>query len=104
MAAPGTGRSRSSPSRPPMLPTGWRSAPTRSTNSKPLHQVAIVHMGLALGEIFDLDALSAACAADGRYEFMLAATPLKITGAAGLTGGGGGHPVTAAPTPAPHLL
>jgi hypothetical protein len=41
------------------------------------------HMGLAVGEIFDLDALAADCAADGRYEFMLAATPLPITGACG---------------------
>lgn len=40
-------------------------------------------MGIAMGEMFDLDALSAACAADGRYEFMLAASPLPITGAVG---------------------
>lgn len=57
--------------------------PNEIDEYQPLHQIAIVHMGLALGEIFDLDALSVACAADGRYEFMLAATPLKITGAAG---------------------
>jgi len=50
---------------------------------QPLHQVILVHMGLAAGEIFDLDALAADCAADGRYEFMLAATPLNITGAVG---------------------
>ena len=50
---------------------------------QPLHLVALVHMGLAFGEMFDLDALAADCAADGRYEFMLAATPLPITGAVG---------------------
>jgi hypothetical protein len=50
---------------------------------QPLHQVALVQMGLAIGEIFDLDTLSADCAADGRYEFMLAASPLPITGAVG---------------------
>jgi kynurenine formamidase len=50
---------------------------------QPLHLVALVHMGIAIGEIFDLDALAADCAVDGRYEFMLAATPLKITGAVG---------------------
>ncbi|WP_324197950.1 cyclase family protein [Nocardia abscessus] len=50
---------------------------------QPLHLVALVHMGLAMGEMFDLDVLSAACAADGRYEFMLAASPLPITGAVG---------------------
>ena len=62
---------------------GVEVSPNEIDEFQPLHQVAIVHMGLALGEIFDLDALSAACAADGRYEFMLAATPLKITGAVG---------------------
>ena len=50
---------------------------------QPLHLVALVHMGLAFGEMFDLDTLAADCAADHRYEFMLAATPLPITGAVG---------------------
>jgi kynurenine formamidase len=50
---------------------------------QPLHTVALVHMGLALGEMFDLDALAVDCAADGRYEFMLVAPPLPVTGAAG---------------------
>jgi hypothetical protein len=50
---------------------------------QPLHLVALVHMGLAFGEMFDLDDLAADCAADRRYAFMLAATPLPITGAVG---------------------
>jgi hypothetical protein len=50
---------------------------------QPWYLVALVHMGLAIGEIFDVDALAADCAGDGRYEFMLAATPLPITGACG---------------------
>ncbi|MGH9103875.1 MAG: cyclase family protein, partial [Acidimicrobiales bacterium] len=50
---------------------------------QPLHVVALVHMGLAFGEIFDLEALSDDCAADGVYEFMLCAQPLPITGAVG---------------------
>lgn len=49
----------------------------------PLHCVALVHMGLTFGEIFDLEALSAHCAADGVYEFQFVAAPLPITGAAG---------------------
>lgn len=49
----------------------------------PLHMVAIRDMGLLLGEIFALDALAAACAADGNYEFLLTAPPLPITGAVG---------------------
>ncbi|MQY28376.1 cyclase family protein [Nocardia aurantia] len=50
---------------------------------QPLHQVAIPHIGLLIGEMWDLDALAADCAADGRYEFWLTAAPLPITGAVG---------------------
>jgi kynurenine formamidase len=49
----------------------------------PVHEVAIVHMGLPLGEIFQLDALAAACAQDGRYDFLLAAGPLPVRGGVG---------------------
>jgi kynurenine formamidase len=50
---------------------------------QPLHQVAIPRLGLLLGEMWDLDALAADCAADGVYEFWLTAAPLPITGAVG---------------------
>lgn len=50
---------------------------------QPMHLVLIVSMGLHLGEIWDLDELAADCAADGRYEFMLVAPSLRITGAVG---------------------
>ncbi|MFF3941407.1 cyclase family protein [Streptomyces phaeofaciens] len=50
---------------------------------QPLHQVAIPHMGLLMGEMWDPDALAADCAADGVYEFWLTAAPLPITGAVG---------------------
>jgi len=50
---------------------------------QPLHQVAIPNMGLLIGEMWDLDALAADCAADGVYEFWLTAAPLRITGAVG---------------------
>ena len=50
---------------------------------QPLHQVAIPHIGLFLGEMWDLDALAADCATDGVYEFWLTAAPLPITGAVG---------------------
>lgn len=49
----------------------------------PVHEVGIVHMGLLLGEIFQLDALAAACAADGHFDFLLAAGPLPIRGGVG---------------------
>ncbi|MGW0193935.1 cyclase family protein [Nonomuraea sp. NPDC003201] len=50
---------------------------------QPLHQVVIPHMGLFVGEMWDLDALAADCAADGVYEFLLVAAPLPVTGAVG---------------------
>jgi kynurenine formamidase len=50
---------------------------------QPLHIVLIVHAGLLLGEIFDLEALAEDCAADGRYEFLLSAAPLPVTGGVG---------------------
>ncbi|WP_439381125.1 cyclase family protein [Amycolatopsis lexingtonensis] len=50
---------------------------------QPLHQVAIPHIGLFLGEMWDLDALAEDCAADGVHEFWLTAAPLPVTGAVG---------------------
>ena len=43
----------------------------------------IPHMGLFIGEMWNLDELAADCAAEGRYEFLLSAPPLPITGAVG---------------------
>jgi kynurenine formamidase len=51
--------------------------------ASPFHCVAIVFMGLLLGEIFDLDALAASCAADGRYEFLFVGPGLPVTAGVG---------------------
>jgi kynurenine formamidase len=50
---------------------------------QPLHQVVIPHIGLLVGEMWDLDALAEDCATDGVHEFWLTAAPLPITGAVG---------------------
>jgi kynurenine formamidase len=50
---------------------------------QPLHMIALRNTGLLFGEIFQLDDLAAACAADGNYAFLFAAPPLPITGAVG---------------------
>ena len=50
---------------------------------QPLHIIALVHIGLALGEMFDLDQLASSCAELNRYQFLLAAPTLPITGASG---------------------
>jgi kynurenine formamidase len=63
---------------------GFEVRPNEFDNAfQPLHQVVIPNMGLLIGEMWDLDALAEYCAADGEYEFLLAAPPLKITGAVG---------------------
>jgi kynurenine formamidase len=56
---------------------GWPDMPL------PFHMLAIRDMGMPLGEMFDLEALAQDCAADGRYEFLLSAPPLAVTGAVG---------------------
>jgi len=50
---------------------------------QPLHQVAIPHIGLFLGEMWDFEQLGQACAADGRYDCWLTAAPIPVTGAVG---------------------
>ncbi len=45
----------------------------------PFHILAIVYMGLSLGEIFDLEALAEDCDSDKRYSFFVAAQPLPFT-------------------------
>jgi kynurenine formamidase len=49
----------------------------------PVHELALVYMGLVLGEMFELDQLAERCAEDGRWDFLLAAGPLPIQGAVG---------------------
>ena len=49
----------------------------------PLHGLLIRDLGLTIGELFDLEPLSAACADDGVYEFLFVAQPLRIMGAVG---------------------
>lgn len=50
---------------------------------QPLHIIFIVHMGLWVGEIFDLEGIAEDCAEDGQYDFLFCAPPLPITGAVG---------------------
>jgi kynurenine formamidase len=49
----------------------------------PVHMLDLRDLGLVQGQNWYLDELSADCAADGVYEFLLSATPLPITGAVG---------------------
>ncbi len=49
----------------------------------PLHARLIRDLGLTLGEVWWLEELADACAADGRYEFFISAPPLNVTNASG---------------------
>ncbi|MBO0732480.1 MAG: cyclase family protein, partial [Acidimicrobiaceae bacterium] len=48
-----------------------------------VHMILIRDMGMTLGEILDLEELSADCADDGVYEFFFCAPPIKFTKAVG---------------------
>jgi kynurenine formamidase len=47
------------------------------------HRRLIPLQGMAIGELWDLEALAEDCAADGVYEFMLVSVPLNVPGAVG---------------------
>ena len=49
----------------------------------PFHMLALVNLGIHLGEYWYLEDLAEDCAADGVYEFLLSAAALPITGATG---------------------
>ena len=49
----------------------------------PLHVLCLREMGMVFGEMWELEALAADCAADDVYEFQLVAAPLMVTGAVG---------------------
>jgi kynurenine formamidase len=57
--------------------------PERDDVFLPVHMLHLVEMGLVQGQNFDFEALAADCADDGRYEFLLVATPEPIVNAAG---------------------
>ncbi|WP_442928297.1 cyclase family protein [Microbacterium sp. MMO-56] len=50
---------------------------------QPLHQVVIPNLGLTIGEMWNLEELGEACRERRRWDFLLAAPPLPITGAVG---------------------
>ena len=51
-----------------------------------LHRRLLPSLGMALGEMFDFDALAEACRADGRWTFFFVAAPLRIPNALGSPG------------------
>ena len=51
-----------------------------------LHRRLLPSLGLALGEMFDFEALTAVCRVDDRWTFMFVAAPLRLPGGLGSPG------------------
>ncbi len=51
-----------------------------------LHERLIPGLGMAIGELFSFGPLAAACAREGRHEFLFVSVPLNVTGAIGSPG------------------
>ncbi|MEU9454521.1 cyclase family protein [Streptomyces sp. NPDC048277] len=73
------------PARPdsPFFTRAEREEGHRDPHSGIMHRALIGLLGMPLGELWDLDALAEACAADGRWSFLLTAAPLSIVGGVG---------------------
>ena len=52
-------------------------------SSQPIHFLTLVGMGMPLFDNLDLGALAQVAAQEGRWEFMLAAAPLAVSGGTG---------------------
>ncbi len=49
----------------------------------PVHMIHLRDMGLAQGQLWNLDDLAADCERDGQWDFLLVATPIPLTGSTG---------------------
>jgi kynurenine formamidase len=72
----------------PVIDSDFRSAadappPRGVDHSGMLHRPLIALLGMALGELWRLDELAEACAADGVYDFLLTCKPLNLPGGVG---------------------
>ncbi|MDT4937502.1 MAG: hypothetical protein QOG80_1173 [Pseudonocardiales bacterium] len=61
-----------------VFPPGTGAEETDDPEGRFLHFHLLPRLGMPIGELFDLDALAAACAADGRYDFMFTSAPLRL--------------------------
>jgi kynurenine formamidase len=58
----------------------WPLASRARTPDVFVHTSLLPLLGLPIGELWDLDALAAACSADGRYDSFLTSAPLHVRG------------------------
>ena len=52
-------------------------------NARPIHQLAIVAMGLPLIDVMDLEAVAQVASRLKRWEFLLTAAPVPVLGGTG---------------------
>ena len=67
----------------PFDPEGLEKVNDVGWKAFPVHVELLVNQGVPLGEIWDFEELAEDCAADGVYEFLLIAPPLRIVGGVG---------------------
>jgi kynurenine formamidase len=60
-----------------------RAAGTDPIHAGLMHPTLIALLGLCIGELWDLEALSEACAADGRWDCLVSCKPLNLVGGVG---------------------
>jgi len=61
-----------------VFPPGTGAEESNDPEQQFMHFQLLPRLGMPIGELFDLDALADACAADGRYDFMFTSAPLRI--------------------------
>lgn len=73
------------PSRPdsPFVTARDRASGANPIHAGLMHPTLIALMGLCIGELWDLEALAADCAATGVYDSMVTVKPLNLTGGVG---------------------
>ena len=67
----------------PFLSRAEREGDERDGLSGIMHRALLGLLGMPIGELWNLDPLAAACAADGRWSFLLTAAPLTVVGGVG---------------------
>lgn len=67
----------------PFLPDDIGKVNDRGFKGFPVHVELLIHQGMPLGELWDLELLAEDCAKDSVYEFLVSAPPLKIIGGVG---------------------
>ncbi len=51
--------------------------------AQPIHQIVLIALGTPIFDNCDLEALAQACTARKRWEFLLTASPIAVTGGTG---------------------